>query len=132
MKKTVPVVIPETSQPYNFDYFLTHYVFQPWVVENSELVRLFKLEQDIFVLVRVGYTQKPKPTLIIKLLSEQNIFKGQQKWLVDMLSWNFAVYENVKEFYEVICQKDPVLKAASREIYGAHLRTDPYVFESVL
>ena len=49
-----------------------------------------------------------------------------------MLSWIFAVNENVKYFYEVVCQKDPVLKTASEEIYGAHLRTDPYVFESVL
>lgn len=132
MKKTIEVPIPKTSQPYNFDYFLTHYVFQPWVVEDQELVRLFKLESGKFVLIRVSHKDKPKPTLFITLISKSKLKLADEKWLTDMISWNFAVDDNVKEFYEVVCQKDPVLKAASKEIYGAHLRTDPYVFESVL
>lgn len=132
MKKIVEVKIPQTSQPYNFEYFLTHYVFQPWVVEGKELVRLFRLTTGTLALVRVGFLGKPRPALIITLLSENKLTSEEEKWIVDMISWNFAVYEDVKEFYEEICQKDPVLKAACREIYGAHLRTDPYVFESVL
>lgn len=132
MRKTIKVPIPETSQPYNFDYFLTHYVFQPWVLENNGLVRLFKLNSGKFILVRVGFSKKPKPTLLITLESKTILKPDEEKWIVDMISWNFAVNEEVKEFYEEICKKDPVLKAASKEIYGAHLRTDPYVFESVL
>lgn len=131
MQKIFKVPIPAKSQPYNFAYFLTHYVFQPWLIENNTLVRLFKLNSGKFVLVRVGFKNKP-PTLLITLESKNPITDKEEKWLVDMISWNFAVNEEVKEFYEVICQKDPVLKAASEEIYGAHLRTDPYVFESVL
>lgn len=131
MKKVVSIPIPQTSQPYNFDYFLTHYVFEPWVVEGKELVRLFKLDTGKFVLVRVGFKGKP-PTLLINLSSKQKLTSGDKKWIIDMISWNFAVNEEVKYFYEEICQKDPILKAACEEIYGAHLRTDPYVFESVI
>lgn len=131
MKKIVKVPIPDTSQPYNFDYFLTHYVFQPWVIEGRELVRLFKLNSDKFILVRIGFGEK-SPTLLITLDSKQKLTTEEEKWIIDMISWNFAVNEEVKYFYEKICQKDPVLKAACKEIYGAHLRTDPYVFESVI
>src|SRR3972149_9157696 len=149
--------IPEKSQPYNFNFFLTHYVFAPWIVEGEELVRLFKQSSGKFVLVRVGFKSQtshlgrasPKalpaargvhlatirgdsPALTITLQSKTNLTEVEQKQIVDLLSWIFAVDEEVKYFYEVICQNDPVLKAASEEIYGAHLRTDPYVFESVL
>ncbi|KKQ51979.1 MAG: DNA-3-methyladenine glycosylase II [Candidatus Woesebacteria bacterium GW2011_GWA1_39_21b] len=152
MNKTFAISIPEKSKPYNFDFFLTHYVFAPWVVEGKELVRLFKLDSGKFVLVRVGFksttvhlggvmasaSRQPATTrgasgaLIITLKSKTNLTDEEQKNMVDLISWIFAVDEDVREFYEVICQKDPVLKAASEEIYGAHLRTDPYVFESVL
>lgn len=132
VRKTFKIPIPEKSQPYNFDYFLTHYVFQPWVIEGMELVRLFKLVSSKFVLVRVGFTEKPQPTLLAPLISKQKLTTEEERWTIDMISWNFAVNEEVKYFYEEICQKDPVLKAASEEIYGAHLRTDPYVFESVI
>lgn len=132
MKKKFDIPIPDASQPYNFEYFLTHYVFAPWVVEERELVRLFKLDSGKFVLVRVGFKEKPKPALKINLLSESDLTKIEQKYLIDIISWIYAVDEEVKYFYEVICQKNPVLKAASEQIYGAHLRTDPYVFESVL
>ena len=126
------VPIPEKSQPYNFDFFLTHYVFAPWMVEKKELVRLFKLESGKFVLTRTGFSKKPKAHLIISLQYASNLTSGEQKHLVELLSWIFDINEEVKEFYEVICQNDPILKAASEEIYGARLRTDPYVFESVL
>lgn len=90
MKKTIKVPIPKTSQPYNFDYFLTHYVFQPWVVEGKELVRLFKSESRKFVLVRVGFSEKPKPTLLIHLQSKERLTQDEEKWLVDMICWNFG------------------------------------------
>lgn len=131
MRKVVSIPIPQTSQPYNFDYFLTHYVFEPWVIEGKQLVRLFKLDSGRFVLVRVGFKEKP-PALLITLVLKQKLSSEEEKWIVDMISWNFAVNEEVKYFYEEICQKDPILKAACEEIYGAHLRTDPYVFESVI
>ncbi|MBI4129885.1 DNA-3-methyladenine glycosylase 2 family protein [Candidatus Roizmanbacteria bacterium] len=132
MNKTFQIPIPSSSQPYNFNYFLTHYVFYPWVVEGKELVRLFKLPSGKFVLVRVGYRHNPQPALLIALNELERLNADEQLWLVDLILWIFAVDEPVKEFYEVICQKDAVLKAACQEIYGAHLRTDPYVFESIL
>lgn len=132
MKKTIEIPIPETSKPYNFEYFLTHYVFQPWVVERKELVRLFKLDSGAFILARVGYQTKPNPSLLLILESKTKISSEHEKWLTDMISWNYGVTEDVKEFYEVVCKNDPVLKAAAKAIYGARLRTDPYVFESVL
>lgn len=132
MNKKFIVPIPEKSQPYNFDFFLTHYVFAPWVIEENKLVRLFKLDSGKFVLVKVGFEEKSKPSLIIVLNSKLKLTKEEQNSLVDLVSWIFAVDEDVKYFYEVMCQKDPILKAASDEIYGAHLRCDPYVFESVL
>lgn len=132
MNKIVKVPIPLTSQPYNFEYFLTHYVFQPWVVEGKELIRLFKLDSGKFVLVKVGFKEKPHPNLLITFIAKEKLIHEEEKWIIDMISWNFAVNDEVREFYEIICQKDPILKAASKEIYGAHLRTDPYVFESVL
>ncbi|KKQ86035.1 MAG: 3-methyladenine DNA glycosylase/8-oxoguanine DNA glycosylase [Candidatus Woesebacteria bacterium GW2011_GWB1_38_8] len=131
-KNTTTVSIPDKSQPYNFDFFLTHYVFAPWAIEGKEIVRLFKLDSGKFVLTRTGYKEKPKPQLFINLQSKTNPKDEEQRKLIELLSWIFAVNENVKYFYEVVCQKDPVLKTASEEIYGAHLRTDPYVFESVL
>ena len=132
MEKMFKIPIPKKSQPYNFEYFLTHYVFAPWVVENKELVRLFKLNSGKFVLVRVGFKEKPKPTLLITFQSKSILTKTETDDLIKIISWIYAVDDEVKYFYDVICQKDPVLKAASKEIYGAHLRTDPYVFESVL
>lgn len=132
VRKNFKIPIPKKSQPYNFGYFLTHYVFQPWVIEGKELVRLFRLASGRFVLVKVGFKEKPQPTLVISLISKQKLTTEEENWVVDMISWNFAVNEEVKYFYEEICQKDPILKAASEEIYGAHLRTDPYVFESVI
>lgn len=132
MEKRFTIPIPANSQPYNFDFFLTHYVFQPWVVEDKQLVRLFKLKSKKFVLVCVEYNEKPKPSLEMTLLSDVKLEKDEIIWLRDMISWIFAVNDNVRYFYETICQKDLVLKAASQEIYGAHLRTDPSVFESVL
>ncbi len=132
ISKVYKIPIPEKSQPYNFDFFLTHYVFAPWVVEGKELVRLFKLESGKFVLVKVGFKKTPKPVLLIKLLAKKILIKEEQNNLVELISWIFAVNDDVKYFYKVICQKDPVLKAASTEIYGAHLRADPYVLESVI
>ena len=157
------ISIPQKSQPYNFDYFLVHYVFAPWIVENpsfaeatkgkKELVRLFKLGSGKFVLVKVGFRhssthlggvhpatirggsidiKEPKPTLIITFQSKSILTKTETDDLKKLISWIYAVDEEVRYFYEVICQKDPVLKAASKEIFGAHLRTDPYVFESVI
>lgn len=132
MKKVVKITIPDESQPYNFDYFLTHYVFYPWVVEDKKLVRLFKLPSGRFVLTRTGFTDKSRPMLLITLESKQNLTDEDSKWIIDMICWIFSVDDEVKEFYEVVCKRDPILKAACHEIYGAHLRTDPYVFESVL
>lgn len=83
------------------------------------------------MLATVSFKKKP-PSLILTFQSALRFSVNEEAWLTDMLSWNFAVNEEVKKFYEEICQKDRVLKAASQEIYGAHLRTDPYVFESVI
>lgn len=132
MKKKIEILIPQASLPYNFEYFLTHYVFQPWVVEGKQLVRLFELSSGAFILVRVAYQKKPQAVLILTFESKSKINSEDERWLTDMISWNFGVDEEVKEFYEIICKNDPILKAASKEIYGARLRTDPYVFESVL
>ena len=132
MIKKITIPIPEKSLPYNFNFFLTHYVFQPWVVEDKELVRLFKLKSGKMVLVRVGYTSERNPALILTLVFEKRLEEFEIKWLREMISWVFSVDDDVKFFYTSICKKDPVLKAASREIYGAHLRTDPTVFESLL
>lgn len=132
MKREILIPIPEKSQPYNFDFFLTHYVFQPWVVEEKKLARLFKLPSGKFVLLRVGFKSKHTQSLTVTIVSEQKLENGEVNWLQEIICWIFAVNDNVSYFYENICQKDPVLKAASEEIYGAHLRTDPTVFESIL
>lgn len=136
MKKVInkyfTIPIPGKSQPYNFNYFLNYYVFAPWVIEGEELVRLFKIESGKFVLARVGFKEKPKPALLISLKSKDNPTDIETIDLIKLITWVYAVDEEVKYFYEIICMKDPVLKAASYDIYGAHLRTDPYVFESVL
>jgi len=130
--KAYKVPIPEKSRPYNFDFFLTHYVFAPWVVEGKTLVRLFKVDSGKFVLAKVGFEEEPKPILMINLQFNTKVSKAEQESLVNLISWIYAVNEDVKYFYEVICKKDRILRAASEEIYGGHLRTDPYVFESVL
>lgn len=132
MEKKLTIPIPVNSQPYNFSFFLTHYVFQPWVVEDKQLIRLFKLRSKKFVLVYVSYNVKPGPSLKLTLLSDAALEESEISWLRNMISWIYAVDDDVEYFYETICQKDPVLKAASQEIYGAHLRTDPTVFESIL
>ncbi len=132
MKTKIKIPIPRSSQPYNFQYFLEHYVFHPWVRERDALVRLFHLNSKKFVLVSVGYKKTP-PALILTFEAKTKLVKSDKQWLVDMLSWNFAVDENVREFYQSICKKDRVLRAACDSgLYGAHLRTDPYVFESVI
>lgn len=132
METKIVIPIPEKSQPYNFEYQLTHYVFAPWVVEGKELVRLFKTDSGKFVLVRVGYSDKPSPRLTLSLISEGKLTEKEIESLKETIAWVYAVDDDVKYFYETICREDPVLKAASKEVYGAHLRTDPSVFESVL
>ncbi len=132
MTRSFLIKIPPKSLPYNFDFFLEHYVFQPWVVEGKELVRLFKLKSGKFALVNVGFTDGKRPDLKLKIDSKDQLTSKEIYWLKDTISWVFAVDDDVRYFYEVICRRDPVLKAAAKEIYGAHLRTDPTVFESVL
>jgi DNA-3-methyladenine glycosylase II len=127
----IEIKIPKDSQPYNFDYLLEHYVLAPWVREKNKLARLFRLSSGKPVLLRISFRKKIS-SLIIELRTNRKITKSEEKWLVEMVSWNFGVKDKVKHFYKEICEKDPILKAASREIYGAHLRTDPYVFESVV
>lgn len=131
-EETLIIDIPKKSLPYNFDYLLTHYVFYPWVVENKQLVRLFKLDSDKFVFIRVGFTEKPVNKLRVSVISASKLAQDEKLWLVNLIKWMFATDEEVEEFYEVICQKDPVLKTASEDIYGAHMRADPTVFESVI
>ncbi|OHD13919.1 MAG: hypothetical protein A2Z96_05600 [Spirochaetes bacterium GWB1_48_6] len=107
-------------------------MFAPWVREKDALVRLFSLRPKRFVLATVNFKKAP-PTLVLTLESKTKLEKSDKQWLVDMLSWNFAIDENVREFYQKICKKDKVLRAACDfGLYGAHLRTDPYVFESVI
>lgn len=132
MRVKVIVPISRLSQPYNFRHFLEHYVFAPWSREGDTLVRLFRLKSGKFVLARVGFRKYP-PALVLVFESKTQLAKAERKWLVDILSWNFAVNEETREFYEKICKKDKVLRAAVQSgLYGAHLRTDPYVFESII
>ncbi|OGM26887.1 hypothetical protein A3D01_05060 [Candidatus Woesebacteria bacterium RIFCSPHIGHO2_02_FULL_39_13] len=128
-KTNFKINIPRTSTPYNFDYSLSHYVFQPWMVERKKLVRLYKTPNSNFLLLRVGFN---KNKLDCELLSHSQIDNDDQDWIRNLVSFMFAVNEPVAEFYDEICAKDPVLKAASKEIYGAHLRRDATVFESVI
>ena len=72
-EETLIIDIPKKSLPYNFDYLLTHYVFYPWVVENKQLVRLFKLDSDKFVLIRVGFTEKPVDKLKVSVISASKL-----------------------------------------------------------
>ncbi|MBI2573838.1 MAG: DNA-3-methyladenine glycosylase 2 family protein [Candidatus Wildermuthbacteria bacterium] len=132
MKTTLSIPIPGKSLPYNFDYHLLHYVFQPWVVEGKELARLFQTPAEGLMLARVGFQEKPKPSLLLSLESKKAMTPSDIQWITELTAWMFAVNEEVQEFYEDICRKDPVLKAASESIYGAHLRRDPYVLESVI
>lgn len=128
-KASFDVSIPKYSLPYNFNYNLKHYVFMPWVVENGQLVRLFKTPQDKFVLSKVGFKENK---LICTLISESEIDNSDRDWFLEVTSFMFAINEPVSEFYGVVCVNDPTLKAASKEIFGAHLRRDWDVFESVI
>ncbi|MBI4035230.1 MAG: DNA-3-methyladenine glycosylase 2 family protein [Candidatus Chisholmbacteria bacterium] len=125
--------LKDITPPLNWYYYLTHYVFEPWRREGNSLVRLFKFPSGKLGLVKVnfsGTTQKPQANLTIH--SHQKLSPTDQTWIKDLISWCFDFHTDVSEFYDQICQKDPVLKAASEELYGAKLRTDPDVFESVI
>jgi 3-methyladenine DNA glycosylase/8-oxoguanine DNA glycosylase len=132
MLMTIDIPIPAASLPYNFHFFLNYYVFYPWVVEKDRLLRLFRLASGQHSLVAVGYVDTPPRRLSVSVRSRTELSEAETQRLVDTLKWVFAVDEDVKEFYEVICQEDPVLSAASEAIYGAHIKADPTVFESVL
>lgn len=126
------IPIAKECLPYNFAYHLTHYLFQPWMREGDELVRLFEFPSKKLGLVRIGFQEKPQPALRVSIKAKSALDKHDYEWMKNLVVFMFATDEPVREFYEEICQKDPVLKAASEGIYGAHLRRDPYVFESVL
>jgi 3-methyladenine DNA glycosylase/8-oxoguanine DNA glycosylase len=132
MLTTIDIPIPATSLPYNFDFYLNYYLFYPWVVEQDRLLRLLKLDSGRHGLVSVGYVERPHRSLNVSVRSRAKLGETETQRLVDMLKWVFDVDGEVKAFYEVICQQDPVLKAASEAIYGAHIKADPTVFESVL
>ena len=121
--------IPKGSLPYNWDYNLSHYVFQPWVVEEKSLLRLYKTVSGKMVLLKLEFKDN---AFIAILTSHKKIEKEDEAWFRNIIKFMFGVNESVSEFYDVICQKDPVLKAASNEIYGAHLRRDADVFESII
>lgn len=131
IEKHISIPIPSSSLPYNFDFFLTHYVFQPWVVEGNELVRLFKLDSGKYILMKVEFEEKTA-RLGLRLISDTNLTQLEIIWATKLVKWMFAVDDDVQYFYKTICKNDPILKAASADIYGAHLRTDPTVFESIL
>ena len=121
--------IPKISLPFNWDYNLTHYVFQPWVVEKKSLVRLYKTPSGNLVLLNV---EAKNNKLIVQLISHKKITQEDKLWFSNTVSFMFGINESVSYFYNIICQNDPVLKAASKQIYGAHLRRDADVFESVI
>lgn len=123
----------DITPPLNWCYYLTHYVFEPWRREDNSLVRLFNFPSGKLALVKVnfaGTTQNPRATLVIQ--SHSSLSVADQNWIKDLISWCFDFKTDVSEFYDVICQQDLVLKAANEELYGAKLRTDPNVFESVI
>lgn len=126
------IPIAKECLPYNFAYHLTHYLFQPWVREGDELVRLFEFPSKKLGLVHLGFQEKPQSALCVSIEAKSALEKSDYEWMKNLVVFMFATDEPVREFYEEICQKDPVLKAASEGIYGAHLRRDPYVFEAVL
>jgi 3-methyladenine DNA glycosylase/8-oxoguanine DNA glycosylase len=128
-RKKIIIDIPKSSRPYNWGYNLAHYVFQPWVVEGKTLGRLYKTPSGNYVLLKLGFKDNK---LIVNLYSHKNIVKEDVNWFTDTIKFMFGVNESVSEFYDVICQKDPVLKAAAKNIYGAHLRRDADVFESII
>ncbi|MBI2003263.1 MAG: hypothetical protein HYS76_01655 [Candidatus Wildermuthbacteria bacterium] len=132
MKHAFEIPIKKECLPYNFAYHLTHYLFQPWVREGDTLVRLFEFPSKKLGLVRLGFQEKPTAKLCVLVESKSALKESDVAWMRDLVAFMFATDEPVREFYETICQEDPVLKAASEGIYGAHLRRDPYVFESVL
>jgi len=132
MLTTIEIPVPATSLPYNFEFFLDYYLFYPWVVEQDRLLRLFRLDSGQHGLVAVGYAGTPHRRLNVSVRSRSELSGAETQRLVDTLTWVFDVDNEVKPFYEVICQQDPVLKAASEAIYGAHIKADPTVFESVL
>lgn len=124
---------PDITPPLNWQYYLTHYVFEPWRREANSLVRLFNFPSGKLALVKVnfaGTTQNPRATLVVH--SRSSLSVADQTRIKDLISWCFDFQTDVSEFYDVICPKDSVLKAASQELYGAKLRTDPDVFESVI
>ena len=121
------------TPPLNWHYYLTHYVFEPWRHEGNSLVRLFNFPSGKLALVKInfaGTTQKPQATLFIQ--SHTALSNSDKNWIKDLIAWCFDFQGDVSQFYDLICQKDPVLKAASAELYGAKLRTDPDVFESII
>ena len=123
----------EIVAPLNWKYFLTHYVIEPIKREDNSLVRLFKVPSGKLALVNVtfsGSTGRPEASFIIR--SEHKFTEEDLKWIKDLVSWCYDFTGDVSFFYDEICRKDPVLKAACEELYGAKLRTDPDVFESVI
>lgn len=123
----------DITPPLNWQYYLTHYVFEPWRREANSLVRLFNFPSGKLALVKVnfaGTTQNSQATLVIQ--SRSSLSVADQTWIKDLIAWCFDFKTDVSEFYDVICQQDSVLKAASEELYGAKLRTDPDVFESII
>lgn len=119
--------------PLNWQHFLTHYVFEPWRRETNSLVRLFRFPSQKLGLVRVNFSgSTKKPQVYLEVLSQDKLSEDDINWIKKLVSWCFDFGSDVSHFYDDICQKDPVLKAASAELYGAKLRTDPDVFESVL
>lgn len=121
--------IPRKSLPFNWDYNLTYYVFHPTVVEGRKLVRLYETPSKKLVLLKVGYDDG---RLLCELLSYSKVDDKDLGWARELVVFMFALKEEVSEFYNDICKKDPVLKAASKQIYGAHLRRDETVFESII
>lgn len=132
-KREIKYSRQEVIPPLNWEFFLTHYVFQPWVREGNSLVRLFKFPSGNLALVRVKFSGSvSNPQVKLELIAEEKLSQSDSRWIKDLVSWCFAFKEPVTEFYDQVCQQDPVLQAASRQIYGAKFRADPDVFESVI
>lgn len=123
----------EVEAPYNFKFHLKHYVVYPWLVENGNLVRILKLKSGKIVKVEILFTgiiNKPSFKFIVTSLRKLN--KGEAREIKDIISWCLGFKEKVKPFYDEICKKDPVLKAASEGMRGVRSGGYPTVFEAII
>jgi len=121
-----------------FDFQLTFHKRAGWywltpfeIFENQTLWSGFRLNSEpIGSKIRsVGTISNPK--ISVEVFVRKRLTKGEIRKIKEFLFEAIKIDQDLKRFYK-FCKKFPVLKEATRSLYGMHTASDPELLHSAI